>query len=390
MRVAHVTLRFDAPGGVETNVREVTTRLRRAGVDVTVHASDLYDEAGWVRRPGRGPSVDGVPVQWYPVYRRLVPGLTMPLMTGLIRGLDRERPAIVHAHSHRYGHVLESAAVCEARGIPLVVSTHYHPADRREPWLKRGLLRCQDVGFGATAYRVASALVVETELEARLVREFAPPDRIHVIPPGIDLDAWRADPTGEVPPPGLPARYLLYAGRVASNKRLDQLIAALALLPSSERIPLVVMGRDWGERAHLDALIRDRGLSEWVRFLDHVESPAAYRAVFRRATLFVLPSEWEAFGLVLLEAMAAEVGIVAASVGGVPEVLEEGRCGRLVPFGDPETMARAIQSLWQSPTDRARLVAEGRRRVEGLTWDRSAAAHLALYRELAVPGGARS
>lgn len=382
MRVAQVTLRFDAPGGVETNVREVTMRLRRGGTDVSVHASDLYDEAGWVRRRARPSAVDGVPVHWYPVHKRLLPGLTMPLMTGLIRGLDRARPDVVHAHSHRYGHVLESAAVCEARRIPLVVSTHYHPADRREPWIKRGLLRCQDVGFGATAYRVATCLVVETDLEARLVREFAPADRIRVIPPGIDLAAWQLGDETEAPPADLPARFLLYAGRVAANKRLDQLLEALAELPAAERLPLVVMGRDWGERPRLEALARARGVTDLVRFLDHVESPAAYRAVFRRATVFVLPSEWEAFGLVLLEAMAAGVPIVASAVGGVPEVLEGGRCGRLVPFGDPRALASAIGALAADASERARLTAAGRRRVEGLTWDRAAAAHAALYREL--------
>lgn len=381
MKVAHVALRFDAPGGVETNVREVATRLRRDGVDVAVHASDLFDEAAWVRRTETPASVDGVPVRWYPVYRRLIPGLTMPLMAGLIRGLDRERPDVVHAHSHRYGHVLESAAVCEARGIPLVISTHYHPADRGEPWIKRGLLRCQDVGFGATAYRIATRLVVETELEARLVREFAPRDRIRVIPPGIDLDAWSA---ADGPPPvGLPARFLLYAGRVAANKRLDQIVEALAMIPAPERLPLVIMGRDWGERARLEGLARARGVGGQVQFLDHVDRPADYRAVFRRATLFVLPSEWEAFGLVLLEAMVAGVPIVASEVGGVPEVLEAGRCGRLVPFGDPGRLARAVQGLLADPAERERLVREGRRRVQQLSWDRAAQAHAALYRELA-------
>lgn len=382
MKVAQVTLRFDAPGGVETNVREVTTRLLRAGVDVTVHASDLWEEAGWVRRADAPPRVDGVPVRWHPVYKRLVPGLTMPLMAGLVRALDRERPDVVHAHSHRYGHVLESAAVCEARGIPLVVSTHYHPADRTEPWVKRGLLRCQDVGFGATAYRIATRLIVETQREARLVGEFAPADRIRVIPPGIDLGPWTSPSGGERPPADLPERFVLYAGRVASNKRLDQLLEALAVIPAATRPTVVVMGRDWGERERLEALARARGVADRVRFLDHVEDLGSYRAVFRRATLFVLPSEWEAFGLVLLEAMAAGVPIVASSVGGVPEVLEEGRSGHLVPFGDPARLAEAIEWLWSDPTERERLVREGHRRVAELTWDRAASAHLALYREL--------
>ena len=87
MKVAHVLLRFDAPGGVETNVREVTRRLRAAGEDVEVFASDLYDEGRWERRSDYAPVVDGVPVHRFPVRKRLVPGLTMPMMVGLIDAL---------------------------------------------------------------------------------------------------------------------------------------------------------------------------------------------------------------------------------------------------------------------------------------------------------------
>ena len=381
MKIAQVTLRFDAPGGVETNVREVAGRLARMGESVRVYASDLYDEAAWVRRSGYPTVVDGVPVRRFPVFKRLLPGLTMPLMPGLVRDLEADRPDVIHAHSHRYGHVLEAAAVAQSRSIPLVVSTHYHPADRGEPAWKRGLLRVQDVAFGMTAYRVARALIVETELEARLVAEFAPSTTIRVIPPGIDLEAWTSEPA-RAPSSGLTEGYLLYAGRIASNKGLEFLLEAVARLPPSERPPLVLMGRDWGERGRLEADARRLGLGLSVRFLGHVADPAEYRAVVRGARLFVLPSEWEAFGLVLLEAMAAKVPIVATAVGGVPEVLDGGRAGRLVPYGDAEALASAIRDLVSDPARRAQLTDAGARRVSGLTWDRAAERHRALYREL--------
>ncbi|MCI4361396.1 MAG: glycosyltransferase family 4 protein, partial [Thermoplasmata archaeon] len=174
MKIALVTLRFDAPGGVEQNVREVAKGLHAAGEDVTVFASDLYAEDRWDRRSNYAPVVDGVPVRRFPVVKRLVPGLTMPLWPGLIPALSKSGASVIHAHSHRYGHVLQSAAAARRTKTPLVVSTHYHPADQREPAFKRGALRLQDRFFGMTAYQVASALVVESDLEARLVSEFAP------------------------------------------------------------------------------------------------------------------------------------------------------------------------------------------------------------------------
>jgi 1,4-alpha-glucan branching enzyme len=382
MKVVHVLLRFDAPGGVETTVREITRRLRAAGEEVEVYASDLYDESHWDRRTGYAAEVDGVPVRRFPVHKRLIPFLTLPLMVGLVDALAESGADVIHAHSHRYGHVLEAAAVAERCRIPLVVSTHYHPADRGEPTIKRGLLRIQDFGFGATAYRVARALVVESKMEAKLVGEFAPSERIHVIPPGIDLSAWASsqEPGSR---PAVPSEYYLYVGRIARNKGLHHLVEALSLLPSTARRPLVLMGKDWGERAGLEALARRLGVADQVVWLGHVPDPAEYRAIVRGATAFVLPSEWEAYGLVLLEAMAAHVPVVATSVGALPEVLEEGRDGLLVPYGDPRALARALASVIEEPGAARERVARATTHVAKLDWSESASRLRALYREVA-------
>ena len=195
MKIILVTLRFDAPGGVEQNVREVAKGLRGAGEEVTVYASDLYAEDRWERRTDFAPVVDGVPVERFPVYKRLIPGLTMPLWTGLVPALSRSGATVVHAHSHRYGHVLQAAAFSRSSRVPLVVSTHYHPADQRESSAKRGALRIQDHLFGMTAYRIASALVVESDLEARLVSEFAPRALVRKIPPGSTSPSGRTRST---------------------------------------------------------------------------------------------------------------------------------------------------------------------------------------------------
>ena len=384
MKVAHVLLRFDAPGGVETNVREVTRRLRAAGEDVEVYASDLFDEGRWERRSGFPPVVDGVPVHRFPVRKRLIPGLTMPMMVGLIDALSASGADVLHAHSHRYGHVLETAAVADRLGIPLVVSTHYHPADRREPTIKRGLLRMQDVLFGMTAYRVARAVVVQTDREASLVREFAPAQKLRTIAPGIDLAAWSTPDADRPQGVDLPDEYFLFVGRVASNKGLPTLLEAVARLDARVRRPLLLMGRDWGERAHLETRARELGIADSVRFLGHVEPASAYRAVIRHARALVLPSEWEAFGLVLLEAMAAGTPVVATAVGGVPEVLDGGRAGRLVPYGDPVALAEALRAVIEDAPGTARLRTAASERVRGFDWSMTVERHRSLYREVAA------
>jgi glycosyltransferase involved in cell wall biosynthesis len=382
VRIALVSLRFDAPGGVETNVREIARRLHAAGDDVCVYASDLYDEGRWERRTDFRPEVDGVPVRRFPIRKRLVPGLTMPMMVGLIDALSESGADVIHAHSHRYGHVLEAAAVAERRQIPLVVSTHYHPADLREPRVKRGLLRVQDVGFGATAYRVARALVVETEHEATLLREFAPADRIRIIPPGIDLAAWESPQKDAPAPSTLPAEYYLFVGRVASNKGLPSLLDALAQLEPSRRRPVVLMGRDWGEQRSLEARARSLGIERGVRFLGHVADEGEYRSILRGAHALVLPSEYEAFGLVLLEAMAAGTPIIATTVGGVPEVLDQGRAGRLVPYGDAGALAQALRAVDDDGEGTGRRVRSATERVRAYDWSVATDRHRALYREI--------
>ena len=392
MKIVHVTLRFDAPGGVETTVHEVTRRLAAQGEEVEVYASDLIEESGWVRGTGFRPVVDGVPVRRFPALRRpfarlrAISGITdafsLPVMPGLVEALRTSRADVIHAHSHRYGHVLQSAAVARRARIPLVVSTHYHPADRRESGLKKGLLRCEDVGFGMTAYRVARALVAESELEAGRVREFAPGNRVHVIPPGIDLRAWQdpsSDRTGALE---LPERYVLFVGRIASNKGLGGLFEAIARFPPADRPALVLMGPDWGERASLERRARELGLEREVRWLGTVPDAAAYRGVVRHASALVLPSEWEAYGLVLLDAMAAGTPIVATEVGGVPEVLDHGRAGRLVPYGDVAALASAIREARNGEGPTRELVLNALEQVRRFDWSRSAERHLDLYRTI--------
>ncbi len=386
MKIAQVTFRFDAPGGVETCVREVGRRCVARGDPVRIYASDLYDEGRWERRTDWAPAVDGMPVERFRLRRYPVPGVSMPSMIGLIDALASSEADVIHAHSHRYGHVLQSALVARERQVPFVVSTHYHPADASESALRRGLLRVQDVGFGASAYRVARALVVETELEARLVGKFAPADRIHIIPPGIDLSLWAKASARSVD--DLPSGYFLFVGRIAPNKGLPLLVDALARLPPGERRPLLLMGSDWGERATVEARARERGVADLVRFLGHVDDADRYRAIVRGASVFVLPSEWEAFGLVLLESMAAGVPIVATAVGGVPEVLDGGRAGCLVPYGDAERLADGLREAFAGSEDTRHRTVVASERVRAYDWDLAADRHRALYRS--VLGGSRT
>jgi glycosyltransferase involved in cell wall biosynthesis len=372
---------------VEDHVKAISKGLKEAGDDVTIYASDLYDEGQWDRRTEWAPEVNGIPVVRLPVARRLFPHLTLPLMVGLVRKLTQDRPEVIQAHSHRYGHVLESAAVSRKTGIPLVVTTHYHPADVVEPWSNKLLLRLQDHLFGLTAYRTASALVYQSDLERAQLAEFAPKDRLWYIPDGIWLEDW-SHPEQDRPPDGLPDGYILFAGRLARNKGLPVLLEAYAGIPKDQRLPLVLVGKDWGLKSSLMAQAEKLGIADDLRWIGYVESAAAYRAVFRRASVFVLPSEYEAFGIVLLEAMAADVPIVSSAVGGMVELLQGGACGKLVPYGDREGLRAAILDAASRSERTLGALEAARLRVRAFDWSQAVRMHRGLF--AAVTGRARA
>ncbi|MHB8351331.1 MAG: glycosyltransferase family 4 protein [Thermoplasmata archaeon] len=384
MRIAMVVLRFDAPGGVETTARQLVHGYRARGHEVEIFASDLYDEGRWDRRSEFAAEFEGMPVHRFPVYRRLLPHVTFVTMPGLMTALVRYHPDVIEAHSHRYGHVLQSAAVSLATGIPLVIGTHFHPADVRASWYDKGLLRAQDHAFGMTAYRVAGALIVETRTEAEQIADVAPRGKIRIVEPGLELDEWlgeEAEPTGQYLD-RLPPRFWLYAGRIAENKGLEFLLEAYARVAPADRAPLVLMGKDWGEGPRLAEQARRLGIEDALTWLGHVPSRQEYRAVFRRSEALLLPSEYEAFGFVLMEAMAVGRPIIATRVGAVPEVLEEGRIGELVRFGDVPGLVAALTRLAREPGLWEERIRRGRVRVKDLSVEKMVDGHLAVYREL--------
>ncbi len=158
---------------------------------------------------------------------------------------------------------------------------------------------------------------------------------------------------------------LAAVGRLAREKGFDVLVDALSSVP---RCRLVFVG-DGPERSHLEARVRDLGLTGRVEFLGQVERP--WTSVCS-PDLLVLPSRSEGMGLVLVEAMLAGIPVIATRVGGIPEIVLEGETGLLVPPDDASALARAIERLTSDPEkrrrmgERSRSHATGRFTVEGM------------------------
>jgi glycosyltransferase involved in cell wall biosynthesis len=231
-----------------------------------------------------------------------------------------------------------------------------------EGWV-RVLLSVQ-AGWERTNCQRADRVVVPSRYSAAVVQECygVLPERIAVVPEPIDLSAWRrlfAEARGAAPHPPT----VLAVARMYPRKRLQDLLEAAARLRG--RIPGVVVRivGDGPEASRLRALHARLGLEGTVVFLGEV-SRRALAVEYASADCFCLPSVQEGFGLVLTEAMAAGLPVVACRVAAVPEVVADQQTGLLVNPRDPGALTMALETLLTDTKLRAELGHAGRRHVE--------------------------
>jgi glycosyltransferase involved in cell wall biosynthesis len=216
------------------------------------------------------------------------------------------------------------------------------------------------------------------ELAQRLEAALATPVRHHVIYSGVDgaRFARRAGPGAAG------ARVILHVGRFDRNKGQDILLAAFARIAAAfADVMLHLVGDNDGNASTLDSLrtqVADLGLEGRVRFFVGVPF-ADMPAHFSQATAFAFPSRQEAFGLVLLEAGACALPVVAARVGGIPELIEDGVTGLLVAPENAAALAQALAALLEDPARAQRL---GERLAERVAAEFSWTATRVQYEEL--------
>ena len=274
-------------------------------------------------------------------------------------------------------------------GAPLrVVSLKGVAADERRfesgaERLRFGLLAALERRNARRADRV---LVTSEYCRRRATASYGlEPERLRVVPEGIDLEAWeRAEPTperrgderdgpspvveGAGPWRGAAGPVLLNVARQYRRKNTRVLLDAF---PAVVREHPGARLRIVGGGPELPALRRRAqrlGLGERVRFLGEVPDQRGVRLEYAGADLFCLPSRQEGFGIVLLEAMAAELPIVAADAGAIPEVAPAGEVALLVEPGDSEALAEGLLRALGDRALRRRLAGAGGRRVREYAW----------------------
>jgi len=338
------------PGGIGRYVYELFRALRADGTDVVPFAAGnptgrlLHELPGFV--PLGWPDA---PVR-YEVWHRAR------------RPLVKIAADVLHA---------PSLAVPPTR-LPLVVTVNdvaflHHP----EAFTKRGL-DFHRRGL-ALAHRHADVVVSPSEFTRQeLISEGFDADAVTVAHHGVTLayepDAMTID--GHLRRLGVKSPFVLAVGTIEPRKNLPILVAALERTRHAHpNVTLVVAGpRGW-----LDVEGLERS---WVHELGTVDE-AALDALYRRATLYAMPSRYEGFGLPVLEAMARSCPVIAADAASLPEVV--GDAGLLVPPGSVTEWADGIDLLLADPDARRALAERGLARATHFSWSTSAERHRAAY-----------
>jgi glycogen(starch) synthase len=390
VKVAQLSTRYPpGPGGVERHVAELAHRLGARGHTVDVYTSDLYREFPLQRLPPSTPREERPAfggVHRLPVWS--LPGeLHYMFFRGLEKALLRDGPEVLHAHTYGTNQVAVARRYRVRAGAPFVLTAHFHPIwSIHGGWLRHRIRGFYDRRLAGPVVASAARVIVQSREEERLLRALGlalPP--LEIIPPGYS--PLPAPPDGPAPfreRYGISGPYALFVGRLASNKGLVELVQAFATLARDDpERHLVLVGEDGGMRATLEARARGLGLGTRVHFVGHVGDEALLAAAYREATFTVLPSEYEAFGLVLLESLAQGTPVVASRVGGIPEFIEEGRSGLLVPPGEVVPLTEAMRRLWTDDALARRLGRHGRTEVvPRYTWERVVDRLEVVYREV--------
>jgi glycosyltransferase involved in cell wall biosynthesis len=277
-----------------------------------------------------------------------------------------------------------------ALGLPVVTTVH-HPltVDRatsfgRDRTLREalGTFEFYPVEMQGCVARRLDRIFTSSEVSARRIeRDFGVPKRrLAMVANGIDTELFSPDPAAP-----RSATELLCVGRASDpNKGVRTLVAALAKLPEHVRLTLVDDPRSEARR-----WAREAGCAHRLEVTGRVETDALVR-LYRRATLVVVPSRYEGFGLPAAEAMACGTPVVASDAGALPEVIGAGGGGVLVPRDDAEALAKAVLGLLEQPDTRRALAASARSRVESAyAWPRVAERTAAEYRRVVAEHAAR-
>jgi D-inositol-3-phosphate glycosyltransferase len=377
-------------GGMNVYVRQLSRELGQRGFQVDVFTRRQDASRPQVVAAGENVRVVNLnagpprPVEKARLHQHLA-----EFEENLVRfaALGGQEPAYDLLHSHYWLSGWAALRLQERWGVPHVTMFHTlgEVKNRARVTEHEAPLRIRvERRLAQEADRIVCASEHEKHLLTRLYD--AGPGRVAVVPCGVDLDLFRPQDKGAARQAlGLSdERIILFVGRIEPLKGIDILINAVAQLEEGADFHVLIVGGDKRSQrqvSHLQELASGLGIGERVCFLgavDHEKLPLYYNA----ADVCVVPSYYESFGLVALEAMACGTPVVASRVGGLTGTVKDGETGYLISWRCPEPFAERLELLLGNETLRRRFGESAREVVERYRWTNVAEAVVGLYEEL--------
>jgi starch synthase len=363
-------------GGAGVHV-EYLARALSGLVDVTVHCMGAEREGAVAHQP------------WDALKDQVLRFFSADLsMADEVAGTD-----VVHSHTwyaNLAGHVASLLY-----GVPHVMTMH--SLEPLRPW------KAEQLGGGyalsswcerVAASSAAAVVAVSEGMRADVLAAYPDisPERTVVIRNGIDTAEYAPDPDTDVltsygVDPERP--YVIFVGRITRQKGVAVLLRAAAMLDPAAQLVLCAGAADTPElREEVTSLVSGLQSSRTgVVWIPEMLPKHDVIQLLSHATVFACPSVYEPLGIVNLEAMACGTAVVASRVGGIPEVVDEGVTGLLVPPEDPPALAAALNTMLRDPVRAAAMGRTGRQRaVEAFSWEAVAAQTADLYAKLASAG----
>lgn len=387
-------------GGMNVYVRDLTRQLGQLGIHVDVFTRSQDDHVPHVLHElGYGNRVVHVPAgPEHPVPREELLGYIPSFVEGVKRFACEKGIRYDIIHSHYWLSGIAAAALSEAWGqIPIVHMFHTLGE------MKNRIARTPDEREGEyrlhgerQVLRRVDRVIVATLAELMQLRFLykADVDKLTVIPPGVDVSHFYPIPADEAKMyVGLKPddRMVLFVGRIEPLKGLDTLIEAMSALQLKEtqRVHLAIIGGDpaaspqemSAEMARLQKLCDDLSMGQTVVFLgkrDQDKLPYYYSA----AELLVMPSHYESFGMVALEAMACGTPVIASEVGGLAYLVKDGETGFTIPDQEPDTLCEKISWLLNDHDLRRSMSERAVKYAQDYAWEKITSQIVDVYQDL--------
>ena len=385
-------------GGMNVYVRELTRFLGKAGIHVDVftrsqdeHVPHVLHDLGYGNRVvhvSAGPE-EPLPKQ---ELTRYLPDFTQ----GILAFAERKRLTYDLIHSHYWMSGVTAEELRNAWGTPIVHMFHTlgvmkqrvarTPGEVEGDYRLKGERRVLEISDKIIAATPAELAQLQWLYQANT-------KKIVVVPPGVDLSHFYPIPVDEakefigVPPCD---QVLLYVGRIEPLKGIDILIEALAIVHRRGfNVCLSVIGGNPegdeetpdAEMTRLQAMREQYGLTDLIAFIGK-RSQDTLPYYYSAAVAVVIPSHYESFGMVALEAMACGTPVVASHVGGLAFLVQDGVTGYTVPVDEPQALADRLITLLQNQDLRARMGSQAASFAKQYGWENISARILQLYEEV--------